>query len=170
MQRAGQTPHGARPNREGARNFGFAHAPARRVKPPGRSLEPGSDAGPRGMAVPPERSGGQNSAYRSGCHKLLLSITAKANKARCDAGVTRLLGQRQRAFGNWNARQLFGRNNPLITSSERHNPGTTSRQARYRDQSRKRSQLLYCPSSILEAVLDKRLSRVTAKVGLLGDG
>src|ERR1700730_5340198 len=71
MQRAGQTPHGARPNREGARNFGSAHAPARRVKPPGRSLEPGSDAGPRGMAVPPERSGGQNSAYRSGCHKLL---------------------------------------------------------------------------------------------------
>ena len=117
MQRAGQTPHGARPNREGARNFGSAHAPARRVKPPGRSLEPGSDAGPRGMAVPPERSGGQNSAYRSGCHKLLLSITSKANKARCDAGATRLLGQRQRAFGNWNARQLFGRNNPLITSS-----------------------------------------------------
>ncbi len=53
MQRAGQTPHGARPNREGARNFGSAHAPARRVKPPGRSLEPRSDAGPRGMAVPP---------------------------------------------------------------------------------------------------------------------
>src|SRR5258707_9265791 len=78
MQRAGQTPHGARPNREGARNFGFAHAPARRVKPPGRSLEPGSDAGPRGMAVPPERSGGQNSAYRFGCHKLLFSITYRA--------------------------------------------------------------------------------------------
>ena len=123
MQRAGQTPHGARPNREGARNFGSAHAPARRVKPPGRSLEPRSDAGPRGMAVAPERSGGQNSAYRSGCHKLLLSITSKANKARCDAGVTRLLGQRQRAFGNWNARQLFRQGQPANHSSERHNPG-----------------------------------------------
>jgi len=41
------------------------------------------------MTVPLEQSGGQNSAYRSGCHKLLLSITSKANKARCDAGVTR---------------------------------------------------------------------------------
>ena len=170
MQRAGQTPHGARPNREEVRGLGRGHVLTRCVKPSGRSLEPRSDARPRGMAVPREQSCGQNSAYRSGCHKLLLSITSKANKARCDAGVTRLLGQRQRAFGNWNARQLFRQGQPANHSSERHNPGTTSRQARYRDRSRRRSQLLYCPSSVLEAVPDKRLSRVTAKVGLLGDG
>ena len=117
MQRAGQTTHGARPNREEAWDFGFGHVPARCVKPSGRSLEPRSNAWPRGMAVPPEQSGGQNSAYRSGCHKLLLSITSKANKARCDAGVTRLLGQRQRAFGNWNARQLFRQEQPANHSS-----------------------------------------------------
>ena len=120
MHSAGQTPHGARPNREGFPASLRACWDACRLgapQPPGRSLEPRSNARPRGMTVPLEQSGGQNSAYRSGCHKLLLSITSKANKARCDAGVTRLLGQRQRAFGNWNARQLFGRNNPLITSS-----------------------------------------------------
>jgi len=44
------------------------NVPARCVKPPGRSLEPRSDARPRGMAVPQEQSCGQNSAYRSGCH------------------------------------------------------------------------------------------------------
>jgi len=27
------------------------------------------------MTVLPEQSGGQNSAYRSGCHKVLVSIT-----------------------------------------------------------------------------------------------
>jgi hypothetical protein len=48
--------------------------PARCVKPSGRSLEPRSDAWPRGMTVPPEQSGGQNSAYRSGCH-ILFSIS-----------------------------------------------------------------------------------------------
>ena len=42
----------------------------------------------------------------------------------------------------------------LIIARQRNNPGTTSRQGRYRDQSRKRSQLLYCLSSVLEAVLD----------------
>ena len=68
MPRAGQTPHGARPNREEVRGFGRGHVPARCVKPSGRSLEPRSDARPRGMAVPPEQSRGQNSAYRSGCH------------------------------------------------------------------------------------------------------
>ena len=88
MPRAGQTPHGARPNREEVRDFGCGHVPARCVKPSGRSLEPRSNARPRGMAVPPEQSSGQNSAYRSGCHKLLFSITSKANKARCDSGVT----------------------------------------------------------------------------------
>jgi len=46
------------------------HVPARCVKPSGRSLEPRSNAWPRGMTVPPEQSGGQNSAYRSGCHNL----------------------------------------------------------------------------------------------------
>jgi len=91
MQRAGQTPHGARPNREeiAARP---RYVPARCVKPPGRSLEPRSNARPRGMAVPQQRCCGQNSAYRSGCHKFLFSITSKANKASCDAGVTRLRG------------------------------------------------------------------------------
>src|SRR5208337_1192373 len=69
MQRAGQTTHGARPNREEVRSFGLEHVPARCVKPSGRSLEPRSNARPRGMAVPPEQSGGQNSAYRSGCHR-----------------------------------------------------------------------------------------------------
>src|ERR1700726_2372210 len=98
MQRAGQTPHGARPNREGARNFGFAHASARRVKPPGRSLEPGSDAGPRGMAVPPERSGGQHSAYRSGCHKLFFkksSGTKISASSELDWAKTSLVSQSQ---------------------------------------------------------------------------
>ena len=67
MARAGQTPHGARPNREGARgNSGTCWLGA--SQPPGRSLEPGSNAGPRGMTVLPQ--GRQNSAYRSGCHKL----------------------------------------------------------------------------------------------------
>src|SRR5271165_2889012 len=79
MQRAGQTTHGARPNREEVRSFGLEHVPARCVKPSGRSLEPRSNAWPRGMAVPPEQSGGQNSAYRSGCHKLFLLIASKAN-------------------------------------------------------------------------------------------
>src|SRR5712691_3342721 len=75
MQRAGQTTHGARPNRKGAELIltnQFLHVPARCVQPSGRSLEPRSDAWPRGMTVPPEQSGGQNSAYRSGCHILLV--------------------------------------------------------------------------------------------------
>ena len=67
MRRAWQTPHGARPNREEAGDFGLRHVPARCVKPPGRSLEPSSNAGPRGMTVLPEQSGRQNSAYRFGC-------------------------------------------------------------------------------------------------------
>jgi hypothetical protein len=70
MRWAGQTPHGARPNREEVPGFGRGHVPARCVKPPGRSLEPRSDARPRGMAVPREQSRGQNSAYRSGCQVL----------------------------------------------------------------------------------------------------
>src|SRR6201987_2226036 len=68
MLRAGQTPHGARPNRE--EGFGFGRNTCRlgASQPPGRSLEPCSNARPRGMTVPPQ--GGQNSAYRSGCHNL----------------------------------------------------------------------------------------------------
>src|SRR5277367_6781384 len=69
MPRAWQTPHGARPNREEVWDFGSRHVPARCVKPPGRSLEPRSNAGPRGMIVLREQSRRQNSAYRSGCHK-----------------------------------------------------------------------------------------------------
>src|SRR5215831_2333962 len=68
MARAWQTPHGARPNREEVRSFGCRHVPARCVKPSGRSLEPGSNARPRGMVVPQQQCCGQNSAYRSGCH------------------------------------------------------------------------------------------------------
>ena len=45
---------------------------ARRAKPPGRSLEPGSNARPRGMAVLPEQSGRQNSAYRSSCQQIIV--------------------------------------------------------------------------------------------------
>jgi hypothetical protein len=70
MRRAGQTPHGARPNREGPRvrprtcRLGAS-------QPPGRSLEPRSNAWPRGMTVLLEQSSRQNSAYRSGCHNLI---------------------------------------------------------------------------------------------------
>src|SRR5271156_3921841 len=70
MQRAGQTPHGARPNREGTPGFAWENVPARRLKPPGRSLEPRSNARPRGMTVLREQSPRQNSAYRSGCQDL----------------------------------------------------------------------------------------------------
>jgi hypothetical protein len=56
------------------RGFGRGYVPARCVKPSGRSLEPRSNARPRGMAVPQAQSCGQNSAYRSGCHKSLFSI------------------------------------------------------------------------------------------------
>jgi hypothetical protein len=49
------------------------HVPARCVKPSGRSLEPRSNSRPRGMVVPQEQSGGQNSAYRSGC--LITSVS-----------------------------------------------------------------------------------------------
>jgi hypothetical protein len=68
MPRAGQTPHGARPNREESSGFGWDTCRPGASQPPGRSLEPRSNARPRGMTVPPR--GGQNSAYRSGCHNL----------------------------------------------------------------------------------------------------
>ena len=58
MRRAGQTPHGARPNREGfpGKPSGFAGEACRlgAPQPPGRSLEPRSNAWPRGMTVLPE--------------------------------------------------------------------------------------------------------------------
>ncbi len=86
MLRAGQTPHGARSNREEAPEDRSAYrlgAP----QPPGRSLEPRSNAWPRGMTVPSQD--GQNSAYRSGCHKPLpipllptALVTANRLKAR----------------------------------------------------------------------------------------
>src|SRR5579864_6082031 len=65
MRDAWQTPHGARPNREGVGDGAsrFQRVPARCAKPSGRSLEPFSNGRPRGMTV----SGGnavQNSAYR----------------------------------------------------------------------------------------------------------
>ena len=50
MKRAGQTPHGARPNREEARlRLGACRLGA--LAPPGRSLEPPSNVWPRGMVV-----------------------------------------------------------------------------------------------------------------------
>jgi len=92
MSRAGQTPHGARPNRKEARGLGREHVPARCVKPSGRSLEPGSNARPRGMVVPQQQCCGQNSAYRSGCLNLLQSTSFSATYSpelpSCDAGVT----------------------------------------------------------------------------------
>jgi hypothetical protein len=62
MERARQTPHGARPNREGVPPLLLAlplaetgnkggRVLARCAKPSGRSLEPRSNARPRGMAV-----------------------------------------------------------------------------------------------------------------------
>jgi hypothetical protein len=39
--------------------------------PPGRSLELRSNAWPRGMTVLQHSCCGQNSAYRSGCHKVI---------------------------------------------------------------------------------------------------
>ena len=60
------------------RKLSAGRVPARCAKPSGRSLEPLSDGWPRGMAVLPEQSGRQNSAYRSGCHKFLFSITYRA--------------------------------------------------------------------------------------------
>src|ERR1700674_384444 len=93
MQRAGQTPHGARPNREGARNFGSAHAPARRVKPPGRSLEPRSDAGPRGMAVPPGAIRRTEFGLQVRLPQVLIFSCLREPKARdCDARVTQIPG------------------------------------------------------------------------------
>ncbi len=84
MRRAGQTPHGARPNREEVRGFGRGRVPARCAKPSGRSLEPRSNARPRGMAVLAEQSGRQNSAYRSSCFRLI-SALAKKNRAQDDS-------------------------------------------------------------------------------------
>jgi hypothetical protein len=53
MGEAWQTPHGARPNREGIEDGAshFQRVPARRAKLPGRSLEPFSNGRPRGMTV-----------------------------------------------------------------------------------------------------------------------
>ena len=53
MSEAGQTPHGARPNREGIEDSAsrLPCVPARRAKLPGRSLELFSNERPRGMTV-----------------------------------------------------------------------------------------------------------------------
>jgi len=87
MPRAWQTPHGARPNREGIPPIRArapfvrmlfpewaGRVPARRAQPPGRSLELRSNAQPRGMTVLPDL-GRQNSAYRSGCLTYCISVT-----------------------------------------------------------------------------------------------
>src|SRR5687767_14912625 len=57
MRLAGQTPYGARPNR--------GVGAARSVQLPGRSLEPGSDARPRGMIVAFSLEEVQKPAYRT---------------------------------------------------------------------------------------------------------
>ena len=67
---AGKTPHGARPNRERAR----ASERTARPKPPGRLLEPASNAGPRGMVVTAE------------CRRRASARRAKANRIRLTAG------------------------------------------------------------------------------------
>ena len=66
MLGAGQTPHGARPNREGIPVATPVNA-LRLETPqlPGRSLEPASDGRPRGMTIA-AATPLQNSAYRSG--------------------------------------------------------------------------------------------------------
>ena len=90
---------------------GRAHVPARCVKPSGRSLEPGSNARPRGMAVAQEQSCGQNSAYRSGCHKLSgrQSLT-KSPGIHCDGGVGPALDWALRnRVGRYSSTRRFGR-------------------------------------------------------------
>jgi len=91
MQRAGQTPHGARPNREGP-GVGVKTSPGITCRlgasqPPGRSLEPRSNARPRGMTVLLEKSGRQNSAYRSGCHISRLRFSPPISSPRDTAGI-----------------------------------------------------------------------------------
>jgi hypothetical protein len=50
--------------------------------------------------------------------RLIVTTSKQSSRtAHCDAGVTRLLGQRQRAFATWNARQLFRQEQPANHSS-----------------------------------------------------
>src|SRR5216683_1115505 len=68
MRRAGQTPHGARPNREGASGSpGMRAGSARHNLRVGR-LSRAAMLGPEEWPSRLEQSGGQNSAYRSGCN------------------------------------------------------------------------------------------------------
>ena len=55
MAVAGQTPHGARPNRGGVARFGACTCRLGASQLPGRSLEPRSNVRPRGMTVMPLR-------------------------------------------------------------------------------------------------------------------
>jgi hypothetical protein len=72
MRRAGQTPHGARPNREGASGSpGMRAGSARHNLRVGR-LSRAAMRGPEEWPSRLEQSGGQNSAYRSGCHKHII--------------------------------------------------------------------------------------------------
>src|SRR5215469_6566167 len=87
MKRAGQTPHGARPNREEAQlRLGACRLGA--LAPPGRSLEPRSNVWPRGMVVlrygvSRSRTSVHDRASRAdrirligpACHTLLFSAT-----------------------------------------------------------------------------------------------
>src|SRR5207249_7176376 len=90
MWRAGQTPHGARPNREGPR-VRLRTCRLGASQPPGRSLEPRSNARPRGMTVLPEQSGRQNSAYRSGCQAFSRKVLRLRSGFRQRAPVAALL-------------------------------------------------------------------------------
>ena len=155
MQRAGQAPHGARPNREeawlrsGACRLG---APNLRVGRLSRAVMHGPEEWPSCWSNPADRIRLTGPAATTFVFNHLHNTTS-----RCDAGVTRLLGQQQRYWEAGTRVSCFGRNNPLITARQRNNPGRASRQGRYRDQSRKRGHLLlYCLSSSLLPLIRSR--------------
>ena len=108
--RAWQTPHGARPNREevppplqglhdawrlcremAAGRFcsDGGRVPARCAKPPGRSLEPRSNARPRGMIVLPATADRIRLTGPAAIHSYF-QVLSKPTKTCCDAGWTQL--------------------------------------------------------------------------------
>src|SRR5215469_13168987 len=92
--------------------------PARRVKPSGRSLEPGSNARPRGMAVTREQFRGQNSAYRSGCYNFYFQQLGSF-RAICDARVadSNRLSLPRKLQSSYFKTMCTRRSDPRITSA-----------------------------------------------------
>jgi hypothetical protein len=108
------------------------------------------------------------SAHKSGCHQLLLSIPSKANKASCEAGLTRLLGQAATGMRKLeSASAVFGGNDPLTnhSSAQEQSRNNVTTRSLSRPISTTKPSSLYCLSWVPEAVPD-RLSQGTAKVGL----